>query len=230
MNILNPTLSCQVENIAAVPVIYPKNEIKATVVEIVQECITISKRDWNSREVSWDFKSSLLLNGSVSLKSAMNEWQEVVTNDFLKLRTLEEKINIIFIETYGLKNELTPEVSLREITILQDELKKIELDALEEKSRTQGNVNIELPINRAEVISQFISYAIGLFMGRYRLDKPGLNIAHPNPTKEELSSYTYNHGEVVIDQDAILPLMGKQCNFSDDVIKQFYQLLLRFCR
>jgi len=57
------------------------------------------------------------------------------------------------------------------------------------------------------------------------LDKPGLNIAHPNPTKEELSSYTYNHGEVVIDQDAILPLMGKQCNFSDDVIKQFYQLL-----
>ena len=225
LNILNPTLSCQVENIAAVPVIYPKNEIKATVVEIVQECITISKRDWNSREVSWDFKSSLLLNGSVSLKSAMNEWQEVVTNDFLKLRTLEEKINIIFIETYGLKNELTPEVSLREITILQDELKKIELDALEEKSRTQGNVNIELPINRAEVISQFISYAIGLFMGRYRLDKPGLNIAHPNPTKEELSSYTYNHGEVVIDQDAILPLMGKQCNFSDDVIKQFYQLL-----
>jgi len=57
------------------------------------------------------------------------------------------------------------------------------------------------------------------------LDKPGLNIAHPNPIKEELASYNYNQGEVTIDQDAILPIMGKNCNFIDDVVKQFSQLL-----
>ena len=55
--------------------------------------------------------------------------------------------------------------------------------------RANGADAIELPIDKGEVISQFISYAIGLFMGRYRLDKPGLNIAHPNPTADELASY-----------------------------------------
>ena len=62
-------------------------------------------------------------------------------------------------------------------------------------------------------------------MGRYRLDKPGLNIAHPNPTAEELESYVYNKGKVKIDEDAILPIMGKNCNFPDDALQQFNQLL-----
>ena len=114
---------------------------------------------------------------------------------------------------------------MKDITILQDEIKKNDLEALEEKFRTKGKDAIELPINRGEVMSQFISYSIGLFMGRYRLDKPGLNIAHTNPTKEELANYNYNHGEVIVDQDAILPIMGKNCNFNDDVVKQFTQLL-----
>lgn len=225
LNILNPTLSCQVENIAAVPVIYPENEVKATIIDLVKDCISNSKHDWNSREISWNFEYNQLLNNCSSLKTALKKWQKAVTMDFFKLHANEEELNRIFIEIYGLQDELTPEVALKDITILQDELKKNDIEALEEKFRAQGKNAIELPINRGEVISQFISYAIGLFMGRYRLDKPGLNIAHPNPTKEELTSYTYNNGEVIIDQDAILPIMGKNCNFNDDVVKQFTQLL-----
>ena len=60
------------------------------------------------------------------------------------------------------------------------------MEALEPVFREQGAAAVSLPINKAEVISQFISYGIGLFLGRYRLDKPGLNIAHPNPTEEEI--------------------------------------------
>lgn len=225
LNILNPTLSCQVENIAAVPVIYPENEVKATIIDLVKDCISNSKHDWNSREISWNFEYNQLLNNCSSLKTALKKWQQAVTMDFFKLHTNEEELNRIFIEIYGLQDELTPEVALKDITILQDELKKNNLEALEEKFRAHGKDAIELPINRGEVISQFISYAIGLFMGRYRLDKSGLNIAHLNPSKEELASYTYNHGEVIIDQDAILPIMGKNCNFNDDVVKQFTQLL-----
>ena len=112
-----------------------------------------------------------------------------------------------------MQDELTPEVALKDITILQEELNKNDLVALEDDFRANGANAIELPIDKGEVISQFISYAIGLFMGRYRLDKPGLNIAHPNPTQEELASYTYNNGKVIIDEDAILPLMGKNCQF-----------------
>jgi hypothetical protein len=62
-------------------------------------------------------------------------------------------------------------------------------------------------------------------MGRYRLDRPGLNIAHPNPTAEELANYSYNKGHVTIDEDAIIPLMGKNCNFPDDALQQINQLL-----
>jgi hypothetical protein len=221
---INPTINCNISDILNIPWVNLNNNV-SSIESKTKECISISTKDWNYKEYSFDFEKSVFLNDSTSLKNAYQKWQEDVTKDYSQLHSNEEELNRIFIEIYGLQDELTPEVALKDITILQEELNKNDLEALEEEFRAKGKDAIELPINRAEVISQFISYAIGLFMGRYRLDKPGLNIAHQNPTKEELSGYTYNHGEVVIDQDAILPLMGKQCNFSDDVVKQFNQLL-----
>jgi hypothetical protein len=222
LNYINPTLAVQTGSISKIPFI---NNSNFNSDHIVKNCIELSKKDWDSRETSWDFEKSPLLNQSQSLKFGYVQWKADVTKDFFQLHYNEEELNRIFTKIYELQDEITPEVSLKDMTILQDELKKNDLEALEDEFRAKGKDAIELPIIRAEVISQFISYAIGLFMGRYRLDKPGLNIAHPNPSKEELSSYTYNHGEVIIDQDAILPLMGKQCNFSDDVVKQFNQLI-----
>jgi hypothetical protein len=222
LSALNPTLAFQVGDIKRLPFIY-KNNQKITL--LANESLKISKEDWDLREVSWDFEKSQLLNEGKSIKTAFNEWLNRRTNDFFLLHSNEEEINRIFIEIYGLHNELTPEVALKDIIIIQSELKNNDLETLEEKFRSLGKDSIELPINRGEVMSQFISYAVGLFMGRYRLDKSGLNIAHPNPSKEELASYTYNHGEVIIDQDAILPIMGKNCNFNDDLVKQFSQLL-----
>jgi hypothetical protein len=224
LNIVNPTINVQVGNVGTLPVVSDVI-VSKDILQLCNNAVDISKIDWNSREYSWNYLKSPLINDSLSLKSSLIKWQEKVTGDFFLLKTYEEKLNRIFIDFYGLEDELSPEVAFKDITILQDEIKKNDLEALEEKFRTQGKDAIELPINRGEVISQFISYAIGLFMGRYRLDKPGLNIAHPNPTKEELASYTYNNGEVIIDQDAILPNMGKNCNFNDDVVKQFTQLL-----
>jgi len=221
LEFLSPTLNFEIEQIKILPFI----NIEESNFTVLDEIYELSKQDWNSKETSWSFEKSNLINETTSIKLAFKNWKCLITNYFFKLLENEESINKLFIENYGLQNELTPEVALKDITILQDELKKNDLELLEEKFRAQGKDAIELPINRGEVISQFISYAIGLFMGRYRLDKPGLNIAHPNPTKEELSSYTYNNGEVIIDQDAILPIMGKNCNFNDDVVKQFTQLL-----
>lgn len=217
---LNPALAFHPGDVKKFPIIF--NE-KISLWSL--ECFKISKKDWDSRETSWDFQKSILSTKSQSILDSFDIWKQNITNDFFQIHEYEEEHNRLFIEIYGLQDELTPEVGLKEITILQDELKKNDLEALEETFRTHGKEALELPIDRGEVISQFISYAIGLFMGRYRLDKPGLNIVHPNPTKEELSSYTYNNGEVIIDQDAILPIMGKNCNFNDDVVKQFTQLL-----
>ena len=218
LKILNPTISFQVENIAAVPVIYPSDDLKAEVISIAKSLIHISKKDWNNYETSWDFEKSPLFNSSISLSKAYEAWFKQVSDDFFQLHANEEELNRIFIDIYGLQEELTPEVALKDITILQEELDRNALEALEPVFREQGAVAISLPINKTEVISQFLSYGIGLFFGRYRLDKPGLNIAHPNPTEVELSKYQYNGHIIEIDDDGIVPLMGEDCAFPDDAL------------
>ena len=219
---INPTLTFQVIDVAKIPIIHNEEEV---IFKLTKESIDISRSDWNSRETSWDFEQSPLLNETNAIQQAVQNWQDKVTREFFQLHTNEEELNRIFIDIYGLQDELTPEVALKDITILQEELNKNDMVALEETFRASGSNAIELPIDKGEVISQFISYAIGLFMGRYRLDKPGLNIAHPNPTADELASYSYNNGKVTIDEDAILPLMGKNCQFPDDALQQFQQVL-----
>jgi len=222
LKFLSPTMTFGPEQIKKIPVIDKEIDL---IDDFVLQCNYISKKDWDSRETSWDFEQSPLLNKKDSLEEGYLTWQEEVTKDFFQLHANEEELNRIFIDIYGLQEELTPEVLLKDITILQEELNGKNLEALETDFRTKGQEAIDLPIDKSEVISQFISYAIGLFMGRYRLDKSGLNIAHPSPTAEELESYYYNNGYVTIDEDAILPLMGKNCNFPDDALQQFQQLL-----
>jgi len=221
IKLINPTLNITKSDVEKLPLPVGNKRIDS----ITKSCILSSQRQYSSYEFSWEFEKFPLLNGNHSLQYAYQAWQEQVTQDFFQLHTNEEELNRIFIDIYGLQDELTPDVALKDITILQDELAKKDLEALEVTFREKGKEAIELPINKAEVISQFISYAIGLFMGRYRLDKAGLNIAHPNPSTEELESYTYNGGHVTIDEDAILPLMGNKCNFPDDVFQQINSLL-----
>lgn len=67
------------------------------------------------------------------------------------------------------------------------------------------------------IMKQLISYAVGVWMGRYRLDKPGLNIAHPNPSDKELASYSYNGEEVRIDDDGIIPILPQNSPFDDNL-------------
>ena len=135
------------------------------------------------------------------------KWRE----KFMQLHANEEELNRQFIEIYGLQDELTPDVPLDEITILQQGEIKIE--------------NGEVVFQRDEVMRQFVSYLVGLIMGRYRLDKKGLNIAHPEATDEELASYTYRNGIVEIDGDGILPLMGGDCSFVDNALKRLSELV-----
>jgi len=218
--ILNPTIHFNVGNYNSLPFI-------SSIIDkaIVEDCIFQSKVDWDSRETSWDFEKYPLLKPASSLTDSYFTWQEGVTSDFFQLLENEEELNRIFIDIYGLQDELTPDVPLKDITILQEELDRKKLEELEPIFRAEGKDAIKLPIDRKEVISQFISYAVGVFMGRYRLDKPGLNIAHPDPSLEELSSYDYNGQRIEIDEDAILPLMGSLGRFNDDLMNQFKILL-----
>jgi hypothetical protein len=219
---LSPTLTYGPEQIKRLPF---KVECERDIHVLATSNIELSRKDWNSSEISWDFEKSALLNSASSLSNSYRKWYEEVSANFFQLHRNEEELNRIFIDIYGLQDELTPDVPLKDITILQEELDRKKLEELEPVFRADGKDAIELPIDRKEVISQFISYSVGVLMGRYRLDKPGLNIAHPDPALEELSSYDYNGQRIEIDEDAILPLMGSLGRFNDDLLNQFKILL-----
>lgn len=226
--LLNPTLHFQSGNFRNVPFLKEigKSELFK---DISKECSKISRKDWDALETSWDFERSPLLNESDSLKEAYQKWQENVTKDFFQLHANEEELNRIFINIYGLQDELASEVALKNITILQEELNGKDLELLEPIFRARGKESVTLPVKKDEVISQLISYSMGVFMGRYRLDKPGLHIAQPNPTDEKLVPYeVLLHGSkkhITIDEDAIIPLMGNECAFPDDALVRIKNLV-----
>lgn len=223
LNVVNPTFSVQTENILKMPFLFNK-EIDT----IVKSNIAISKSDWDAHETSWDFQTNELLkieddvygtfidayedeirerygriDGDGYLLEALVEcYKEKWEGNFRQLHQNEEELNRQFIEIYGLQDELTPDVPLKDVTILQEGEKTIEDE--------------RLVWNDDVIIKQLLSYAIGCMMGRYRLDKPGLHIAHPNPTPDEVCTYNYGGGRFTIDDDAIIPLLSHDCPFDDN--------------
>ena len=167
-----------------------------------------------------------------SLEWRMEQYKQKWEHLFMQLHENEEELNRQFIDIYGLQDELTPDVPLDEITILQQG--EIKITDQYELSDSDGSVftdsdgavltitgDLYLDWQDDVVMKQFISYAVGCMMGRYRLDKKGLHIAHPNPTAEETASYIYNNVEFEIDEDGIIPLMPNDCGFSDNASNRF---------
>lgn len=218
--ILNPTMHFQIGDFKKLPYLEVNT---GNFSNIVQQNIAISKQDWDSHETSWDFEENPLLSyinkeiaegetgKSYKIESLYNlyttDWEE----RFEQLHANEEELNRQFIEIYGLQDELTPDVPLDEITILQ-----------------QGEIKVDdnhIEFQPDVIVKQFISYAVGCMMGRYRLDKPGLHIAHPNPTDDEVCTYTYNGRNFTIDDDAIIPLMARDTVFTDNAGERFREFL-----
>lgn len=229
LGVLNPTLNNGAEVVSSVPIVFSKANISS----YVEDNILISKQDWDAHETSWDFQRNELLsidsdtyidniNYKIekhfeetgehiciapaapqldSLEWRMEQYKTKWERNFMQLHKNEEELNRQFIDIYGLQDELTPDVPFNEITILQ-----------------QGEISIEnnaIVWNDDVVIRQLISYAVGCWMGRYRLDKPGLNIAY-YPDDKEICSYQYNGKSFTIDDDGIIPLMGGENPFEDD--------------
>ena len=218
--ILNPTMHFQIGDFKKLPYLEVNT---GNFSNIVQQNIAISKQDWDSHETSWDFEENPLLSyinkeiaegetrKSYKIESLYNlyttDWEE----RFMQLHANEEELNRQFIEIYGLQDELTPDVPLDEVTILQQGEIKV------------GDNHIEFQPD--VVVKQFISYAVGCMMGRYRLDKPGLHIAHPNPTDDDVCTYSYNGRNFTIDDDAIIPLMARDTVFTDNAGERFREFL-----
>ena len=171
LKLLNPTINYQVGDVANIPVIIDASR-KAKVTSIVKDSIAISKEDWDSFETSWDFKEHPLIGAAIqagkirkttTIMQAFKEWKEVAEERFLRLKKNEEEINGIFIDIYGLSDELSSEVEEKDVTVRRADLKR--------------------------EIRSFISYAVGCMFGRYTLGKPGLVYAGGNWDTSAYSSF-----------------------------------------
>jgi len=205
---INPTLAFQKGDIEKLPA------LKNLKLEFnPNKFIAISKKEWDSRETSWDFqKNELIRIKGQDLQEAYDSYCQYWQNKFLELHKSEEELNLQFIEIYGLQDELTPNVPLEDITILKDET-TIKKGAL--------------VFRESEIMAQFISYTVGCMFGRYSLDKPGLILANQGETLEDyLKNVSLNAEEVSFlpDDDNVIPVLDNEW-FEDDIVNRFYAFL-----
>lgn len=164
---VSPTLNYEVGHIKTIPVVIDDN-LKETVDKAVDECIFFSRRDWDSYETAWDFKQNPLVNGT-RLTAAYATWKQECEDRFQQLKKNEEELNRIFIDIYGLQDELTPYVADRDVTVHRV------FDSKDDVPESMKGSNYVRTM-RDEIVS-LISYAVGCMFGRYSLDKPGLVFA-----------------------------------------------------
>lgn len=209
---INPTVSLVTSNIESIPLILADNYIN-TITSTLLNQVDISKKEWNSRETSWDFiQNELIKHKSQDLEETYDLYQQYWQNKFFQLHENEEALNRQFIDIYGLQDELTPDVPLEDITILKDETKI---------------VNNQLVFQAKEVFAQFVSYAVGCMFGRYSLDKPGLILANQGQTLEDYLKSVGSSGvetSFMPDDDNIIPILNDEW-FEDDIVGRFYEFL-----
>ncbi|MBN8706502.1 MAG: BREX-1 system adenine-specific DNA-methyltransferase PglX [Bacteroidetes bacterium] len=203
LKLLNPTMNYSPGVLKLFPVI-SINEMNV-IDGIVEIALAISKEDWFSRETSWDFtKNEIIKQKEEEIASAFKKYSNDWSEKFIILHIKEEELNKQFIEIYGLENELTPNVPLEEITILQEESKIV-----------KG----ELFIDPIPVLLQLLSYSVGCLFGRYSLDKPGLILANQGETLQEFLKQVPNPS-FMPDDDNIIPVLEGEW-FTDDIVGRF---------
>jgi hypothetical protein len=213
LQILSPTLNYEQGNIKRLPLVIPNLDKISEIEILVNTCIDIAKMDWDSNEISFEFKAnSLIKYKEVDFEESYDLYRQFWTNKFRSLHLTEEKLNRKFIEIYGLQNEMTPDVPLDEITILQQEA---------------NIVNGQLVFDQQEVIAQFMSYAVGCMFGRYSLDQEGLILANQYESLEDfLTKVQKSEAELsfVPDADNVIPVLDEEW-FEDDIVGRFYVFL-----
>lgn len=235
---LSATLDFNVGPIKQIPIIFPDKTNLGFIEKLANSNKNISKEEWDSRETSWDFQQNELLRHKTSgrIEDAYRNYCDYWREKFFQLHANEEELNRIFIEIYGLQDELTPEVALKDITILKEETEIIEgkSEKVEGKSWEEIVAQLHSPERRealkerlkfkkAEIIKQFISYAVGCMFGRYSPDKPGLILANQGETLQDYLQQVPNP-TFMPDADNIIPVL-EDAYFTDDIVGRFQEFL-----
>lgn len=183
---LSPTLNFQPGDINRLPLIIQKQD---KVEKVTKYCVLISNKDWDSFEISWDFKKHPFLafkEENKTLKGSFENWESEADKNFNQLKANEEELNRIFIDIYGLQDELTPEVEDKDVTIRKADLERD--------------------------VKSFLSYLVGIIFGRYSLDEPGLIYAGGEFDRSRYKTYQP-------DNDNIIPLTHENYFHDDIVTR-----------
>jgi type II restriction/modification system DNA methylase subunit YeeA len=214
IKMLAPTLDFKIGHILNLPV---SGNVSKDICQTSKSAVQLSSCDWNSYETSWDFTSLPVLKPDyrqpilkVTYQNLRAHWQEMT----IEMQRLEEENNRIFIEAYGLQDELTPDVPLKEITLTCNPHYRYGGNKSEEELEAQL---------LADTMRELIFYAVGCMFGRYSLDKPGLILANQGETIED---YLKQIPEPIFtpDEDNVIPLLDADW-FSDDITERFKQFL-----
>lgn len=215
---LAPTLNFQPGSIGKL--LYIDILDKKFIENIVENCIQIAKQEWDSRETSWDFEKLGLIEGN-NLKESYKKYCEYWKEQFFAMHSNEEELNKMFIEIYGLEDEMDEKVDLADITLLKKEA---------------NIVDGELVFNKEELMKQFLSYAVGCIMGRYSIDKPGLIIANSDDvmkvennklvieSKDGEIRHEIENPRFIPDAHGIVPVV-KEDNFENDIVKRVIEFV-----
>lgn len=213
LEFLSPTLNFQPGDISRAP--FPREllSVKTT----TQECVTISSSDWDSYETSWDFASHPLLNPDsrqptlkATYQKLRTHWQEMT----LEMQRLEQENNRIFIEAYGLQDELEPDVPPNEITLTCNPHYRYGKDKSEDELEA---------LLLADTMRELVSYAVGCMFGRYALDKPGLILANQGETFDDYLQQI-PQSTFPADDDNVIPMLDGDW-FTDDIAERFRKFL-----
>ena len=210
LEVLSPTLDYNIGGLNNLPFV----DVPDNAIEICKECIRDSAYDWDSFETSWDFKKHPLLRNVSTISEAFTQWQAECDDRFNQLKANEEELNRIFIDIYGLQDELTPEVEDKDVTVRKADLQRD--------------------------IKSLLSYAVGCMFGRYSTYKDGLLFAgepyslqafvdkmndRPGTISDEELERAYRNEGVVVDEmffpdaDNVIPITDEEY-LDDDIVSR----------
>jgi type II restriction/modification system DNA methylase subunit YeeA len=219
--LISPTLNYQPGDLSKLPAFFP-DHLQAELATVVSRAIEVEREDWNSYETAWNFAGLPLLHAKhleatleASYQSLRARWREIT----LELQRLEQENNRLFIDAYGLQEEVTPEVPPDEITLTCNPPYRYGGDKSEE--------DLEAML-LADTMRELVSYAVGCMLGRYSLDKSGLILANQGET---LADYLEQHRLAQVpqprfpaDDDNVIPVLDGDW-FADEITLRFRQFL-----
>ncbi|MEH3038502.1 MAG: BREX-1 system adenine-specific DNA-methyltransferase PglX [Sphingomonas paucimobilis] len=215
LKVFSPTLDFHEGPLGRVPAVF--EDCRDHALTTCDRAISISKSDWDAYETSWDFARLPLLLPEFRRKTLEDSyatmrahWQSITD----ELQALEEENNRIFIDAYGLQDELTPEVPIEEITLTCNPAYRYGVKGSKEDREARL---------REETVAEFLHYAVGCMFGRYSLDATGLILANQGEGIEDYLA-RIPAPSFAPDRDNVIPVLDTDW-FSDDIVTRVRDFL-----